>query len=216
MAYPRRAAPVPAVGRLTETAADDAVNMLVHLIAHDLIGRARRKTEGERSATFPDLAHSAAVMREVGKVLLDARHETRRETRNVDTVTGENIPPAADTVTVREFLDQLADLPAFEAAVTLAGALAPAMGSDSEEARRAKMIKRINLLKTYLPHIVGGLARCGVRRRGPRRCRSGPETEVGPRTAVSTAAPKSGEGEAVAAAMFSEPRLQEMSLPTVS
>ncbi|MBC3986781.1 Tn3 family transposase [Streptomyces sp. AC536] len=148
----RRAATVATVARLTETTADDAVDMLVHLIANDLIGRARRKTEKERSAIFPDLAHSAAVMREVGKDLLDARHE------KVDTETGEIIPPVADTMTVREFLDQLEDLPAFEAAVTVAGELAPAMGSDSEEARRTKMIKRIDLLKTYLPHIVGGLA----------------------------------------------------------
>ncbi|MDK1348509.1 Tn3 family transposase [Streptomyces sp. 378] len=147
----RRAATIAAVGRLTETAADDAVDMLVHLIANDLIGRARRKTEKERSAIFPDLAHAAAVMRDVGKDLLDARHE------QVDTATGEIIPPAADTLTVRDFLDQLEDLPEFEAAVMVAGELAPAAGSDSEEARRAKMIKRIDLLKTYLPHIVGGL-----------------------------------------------------------
>ncbi|TDT28147.1 uncharacterized protein DUF4158, partial [Streptomyces sp. BK208] len=148
----RRAATVAAVARLTETAADDAVDMLVHLIANDLIGRARRRTEKERSAIFPDLAHSAAVMREVGKDLLDTRHE------KVDAETGEIIPPVADTMTVREFLDKLEDMPAFEAAVTVAGELAPAMGSDSDEARRAKMIKRIDLLKTYLPHIVGGLA----------------------------------------------------------
>ncbi|MFK8906763.1 Tn3 family transposase [Streptomyces sp. YS-3] len=147
----RRAATVAAVARLTETAADDAVDMLVHLIANDLIGRARRKTEKERSAIFPDLAHATAVMREVSKDLLDTRHE------KVDTATGEIIPPAADTMTVREFLEECEDLPAFEAAVMVAGELAPTLGSDSEEARRAKMIKRIDLLKTYLPDIVGGL-----------------------------------------------------------
>lgn len=148
----RRAATVAAVGRLTETAADDAVDMLVHLIANDLIGRARRKTDKERSASFPDLAYAAAVMREVGKDLLAARHE------QVDTATGEINPPVADTMTLSEFLNQREDLAAFEAAVTVAGELAPAMGSDSEEARRAKMIERIDLLKTYLPHIVQGLA----------------------------------------------------------
>ncbi|MFH8751953.1 Tn3 family transposase [Streptomyces rimosus] len=147
----RRAATVAAVGRLTEIAADDAVDMLVHLIANDLIGRARRKTDKERSAIFPDLAHAAAVMREVGKDLLAARYE------QVDTATGEIIPPVADTMTVGEFLNQREDLSAFEAAVTVAGELAPAVGSDSEEARRAKMIERIGLLKKYLPHIVGGL-----------------------------------------------------------
>ncbi|GLW15743.1 transposase [Streptomyces sp. NBRC 13847] len=148
----RRAATVAAVGRLTETAADDAVDMLVHLIANDLIGRARRKTDKERSASFPDLAYAAAVMREVGKDLLAARHG------QVDTATGEIIPPVADTMTLGEFLNQREDLAAFEAAVTVAGELAPAMGSDSDEARRAKMIERIDLLKTYLPHIVQGLA----------------------------------------------------------
>ncbi|MFJ1550695.1 Tn3 family transposase [Streptomyces sp. NPDC088246] len=147
----RRAATVAAVGRLTETAADDAVDMMVHLIANELIGKAQRKTAKERSASWPDLAQAANVLKETIQALLDTRRE------QVDTATGEVLPPAADTMMVGQFLARIDDLSALEAAAAVVGDLAPSSGSDSEEARRAKMIKRIAVLHAYLPHIVGGL-----------------------------------------------------------
>ncbi|MFD3563559.1 Tn3 family transposase [Streptomyces sp. NPDC058686] len=147
----RRAATVAAVGRLTETAADDAVDMMVHLIANDLIGRAQRKTAKEQSASWPDLAQAATVLKETIQALLDTRCE------HVDTATGEVLPPAADTMLVGQFLARIDDLPALEAANEVVGDLAPSSVSDSEEARRAKMIERIGVLHAYLPDIVRGL-----------------------------------------------------------
>lgn len=142
----RRAAVVAALTRLSETSTDDAVDILDHLL-DGIIGRARRKTNNDRIALFEDLLMAAVSANEPVEDLFDSEKE------QVDPSTGEITVPAADTTSVREFINALGDRRGLEEASAFIKTLAPPPGSDFERARRAEMIKRFPALQERLLQI---------------------------------------------------------------
>ncbi|ALO97707.1 Tn3 family transposase [Streptomyces griseosporeus] len=140
----QRAVALATVKSLEGRALDDALDILNALISNEFIGRARRRTNKERLATYPQLARAAALLKVFTQGVLTASED------QVDATTGEITHLQADPVSLQELIRTIADRPDLEAAVAMIEELVPALDSDTDEARRAEMVKQFDTLQKYL------------------------------------------------------------------
>ncbi|MFD5204748.1 Tn3 family transposase [Streptomyces sp. NPDC058375] len=143
----RYAAVVAALIRLRETSVDDAVEIMMNLISHEFIGKARRATKKYKEEVYDDLVK--ALFQLGGEVTraLSTEHET------VDTTTGEITPPSSEQTTLAKFLREMCDRTAIDEGLQVMERLAVPQGADSQRLQRTKMIENFPTLSENLHHI---------------------------------------------------------------
>ncbi|MGW2477603.1 Tn3 family transposase [Streptomyces sp. NPDC001665] len=143
----RYAAVVAALIRLRETSVDDAVEIMLNLISHEFIGKARRASKKYKVEVYDELVK--ALFQLGGEVTraLSTEHE------KVDTTTGEITPPTSEQTTLATFLREMCDRTAIDEGLQVMERLAVPQGADSQLLHRTKMIDNFSTLSENLHHI---------------------------------------------------------------